>query len=220
MILIQKSSDVFMNRTKISNSKGYSVYVRATKGFSFIESELSKAGILGMYIGHDNHQPSTGLRVLRSYFHDNSSNALAVQGVTREIQNIVQGNVFERNHLYGRWPVAPRFGTGMTGGGQVYLANVDNMEFTKNIIKNGRCLNCIDKSNKEIKNVTGLELSGVYGKEIRVRNLLITENEISDNDAYGIAQNENSTLDASTVIHNNDVYDNGKDFKLLDIKAS
>ena len=191
------------------------VYVRQTSGFTFTNSVMRYAGVLGMYIGHDNEKSSNRILIEHNHFYENATNALAIQGVTGQKKNIIRENLFERNHIYGRFAVAPKYGTGMTGGGQLYIANVDNMLVIGNTIDDGYCLNCY-RSNRpdgQFKDITGIEISGNYGNQIRVTNLTITENIITNNDAWGIGQNVNSTIDGTTKIFNNTVNGNGKQFR-------
>lgn len=217
MVWIRMSTNIVMDNVYVANSKGYAVYVQQTHGFKFINSEMEKSGILGLYVGHGDDKQSSNVVIDNNHFHDNATNAVAILGVSGEVENYVTNNTFERNHIYGRWAVAPKYGTGFTGGGQLYLAQVDNMLVKGNVVKDGFCLNCIDKSTKKIKNVAGIEISGLYGDVIKVTRLTITDNDVFNNDGKGITQNLNSKLDNTTKIFGNRVHDNGKDFSVQDI---
>lgn len=138
MIEVTDSSNVAFIKSSIKYAKSYTIYTTRVNGFKFIESELSDAGILGLYIGHGDN-PSSNVVISNSVFRRNATNAVAVLGGTEvEISN----NIFDNNHREGRWPVSAQYGEGFTGGGQLYLARGSNVQVTGNTFENGRCDNC------------------------------------------------------------------------------
>jgi len=143
MVHVRNSSNIEFDNSHISHGKGYVVYVQGTNGFRFQNSSLHNSGVLGMYIGHGN-DTSTNVRIQNSTFTDNQTNALALLGVkgSSRTSNIIENNVFLRNHRKGQWQVAPKFGSGFTGGGQVYIADASNVTVRNNIVKDGYCSNC------------------------------------------------------------------------------
>ena len=208
MIYVKDCTDITFDNAVIGNAKGYTLYVQQTNGFTFTNSEMYNAGVLGLYIGHgDNY--SQRVTITDNHFHDISTNAVALLGVGGSTTNIVARNTFERNHKYGRWAVAAKYGAGFTGGGQLYIARADNVLVEYNTIKDGACLNGYHRLNNTGNgDVHGIELSELGGRDVRVKNLRIRHNTITNNDAGPITQNQNSTLDNTTVIEDNNIYVN------------
>jgi hypothetical protein len=170
-------------------------------GFNFLNSSLTNSGVLGLYVGH-NDKASTNVRIQHSTFNDNQTNALALLGVTGSSvnDNIVSNNIFRRNHWRGQWAVAARFGTGLTGGGQMYIAQASGLTIRDNLIEDGYCENCFIQSRMG-SGVSGIELAKPGRNS--VSNTLITNNIVNNHDAWGIFVNQGSSLDSSVVISNN-----------------
>ena len=145
MVHIRNAADVRLERVTVAHSKGYAVWVQNTDGFEFDTGQVINAGVLGLYVGHTRSQPTTRLVIKDSVFRDNQTNALALLGVTATegFRNRVTGNTFEHNHRRGQWKVAPRYGDTFTGGGQVYLADAQGVDFHDNRIAHGYCNNCL-----------------------------------------------------------------------------
>ena len=201
MLHIRNSRDVALEQVNVSNGKGYTIYVQEVDGFDFIDSRLENSGVLGLYVGHSG-RTSTNVRIHNSVFLDNQTNALALLGVrgSSVSSNVVSDNVFRRNHFRGQFPVAPRFGTGFTGGGQVYIAEATGVTIRGNTISDGFCENCF------IQQTLGTGVSGIeiaVPNSNSVRNVLITDNTVENHDAWGIFVNQGSTVDSSVVISNN-----------------
>jgi len=206
MLHLRTSSNLIFDDMVISHGKGYAVYVQQVNGFTFHRSTLENSGVLGMYIGHD-EKSSTNITIEHSTFIDNQTNALALLGVTGSSSstNTVSNNVFRRNHWRGQWQVAPRFGTGFTGGGQVYIAKASGVSIKNNIITDGFCENCFVQQRMGT-GVSGIELA-IPGKN-SVNNLFIQGNTVENHDAWGIFVNQGSALNSSIVIRDNALIDN------------
>ena len=207
MVHVGGSVDVALERVEVRHSKGYAIYVRGTDGFVFRDGTLRDSGVLGLYIGHED-DPSRRVRVTGSRFVDNSTNALALLGVVGGDAgaNLVENNVFERNHLRGQWPVAPRYGSGLTGGGQLYVARAVGVTLRGNRIVDGRCVDCYRQSSGST-GVHGIEL----GRPNRggVADVAVTGNTIADNDGFAIYANAGASLDASVRVSGNRLGGNG-----------
>jgi hypothetical protein len=173
MLWMRDARNISLQHVTVRYSKGYAIYVQGTDGFSFLDSTLERSGVLGLYIGHED-DASSRVRVERSLFRDNSTNALALLGVDgRRQKTLIADNVFERNHALGQWPVAPRYGTGLTGGGQVYLARAEGVRFENNRVVDGFCANCFWHGRLG-SGVTGVEL-GIPGRST-VKDITISDN--------------------------------------------
>ena len=206
MLHIRTSSDVTLKDMRILNGKSYVIYVQQVDGFNFLNSSLTNSGVLGLYVGHSD-KASTNIRIQNSTFNDNQTNALALLGVSGSAvtDNIVSNNVFRRNHWRGQWAVAARYGTGFTGGGQVYIAQASGLTISDNLVEDGYCENCFVQQHMG-SGVSGIELA-IPGRN-SVTNTLITNNIVSNHDAWGIFVNEGSSLDKSVVISNNRLENN------------
>ena len=203
---IRQSSNIQLQNMHISNGKSYAIYVQGVNGFRFSDSSLTNSGVLGLYVGHGSN-PSNGVTIENSTFKDNQTNALALLGVTGSWQgeNRVSNNLFMRNHRRGQWRVAPSYGDGFTGGGQVYIAEAKYVDFDNNRILDGYCDNCFVQRRAR-SGVSGLEL-GLPGKS-SVSHVRIRNNHISNHDNFGISHNRNSALSSNVRLENNTLINN------------
>ena len=218
MVHIRNSRDVLLEQVSVSHGKSYTIYVQQVNGFGFINSRLQNSGVLGLYVGHSG-KASTNVRIENSTFLDNQTNAVALLGVTGDsvATNTISNNVFKRNHWRGQWPVAPRYGSGFTGGGQVYIAEASGVTIRGNTIADGYCENCFVQQTYG-SGVSGIEIAKPGQKS--VRNLLITGNTIQNHDAWGIFVNQGSTVDGSVVVSNNRLLQNKVALKVSGAKVS
>jgi hypothetical protein len=213
-VSVSDSHNIIFRNFKLLHAKSYAISVWNTNGFRFENSSLVNSGILGLYIGHWDYGNSSNIAILNSVFEGNVTNAIAIEGVTGTTRrdNLIAGNYFSRNHRLGIWQVEPEYGTGFTGGGQMYLAMVNQLTVENNIISNGYCNNCLNN-----KVAVGLDsLSGVTGIELAkpshpfgVRNLTISDNRFINLDSHPIYLNENGFIENSVHIINNFSANNG-----------
>jgi len=205
MLHFINACDVCFVNSEVAHSWGYALYTNGVDGFKFKNSIMRDAGLLGLYIGHSQNA-TTDFLVCNSTFTCNTTNALAILGGDG---GCVENNFFDDNHKLGVFPVAPQFGNGFTGGGQVYLAQVNDLKFENNCIQNGFCSNCVTAGIFQ-NPVTGLEL-GIPNQGVTVTNTTIDNNKIINNTAYGTHLNSNSSLDATTQFCGNTITGNGVD---------
>jgi len=200
MVHVRGAKNIRFKDTHISHAKGYAFYVQGTDDFRFENGTVHNSGVLGMYIGHGN-DASSNIRVSGSTFSDNQTNGLAIRGLLGSSisSNLVTDNLFIRNHRRGQWAVAPRFGTGFTGGGQLYVAQASNLTVRNNTVKDGYCDNCfVQRKNRS--GVSGIEI-GLPNKA-SVQQLEVSGNNVTNNDGFGISQNANSVLSGVRVTNN------------------
>lgn len=204
MVNVRDSKNVTFDHVNISNGKGYNIYINGVEKFVFQNSALINSGVLGLYVGHgDNY--SSEVVIENSQFVDIQTNAIALLGVAGSTTNVVRNNTFLRNHRHGHWDVAPKFGTGTTGGGQVYIARASNVLIEGNIILDGYCDNCY---------VSGGNRTGIHGIELgepnraSLSNIEIRNNTIGNHDGSGIYLNEGNVIDSSIRISNNVLFNN------------
>jgi hypothetical protein len=218
MLHIKRSSNIAFNDTHIKHGKGYTVYVQEVNGFKFEHSSLENSGVLGMYIGHTGNA-SRNIQIQHSLFADNQTNGLALLGVTGSWvgENRVENNVFIRNHRRGQWSVAPQYGSGFTGGGQLYVAQANNVTVNNNTLLDGYCDNCYVQRTFR-SGVTGIEL-GIPNKAT-VSNVEISNNRVINHDAKGISVNNNSAVNASVRIANNTILNNTKGLSVQNAAVS
>ncbi len=200
MLDIRTSNNIRMNGVSILNSKGYATWLQGVDGFTFERGEVSNSGVLGMYIGHSG-QPSRNIRVSNSRFLFNQTNGLAVLGLTgSRAANRISNNVFIGNHWRGQFAVAPQFGTGFTGGGQVYIAEANGLTLENNTIRHGYCVNCLVTAGAG-SGVTALELG--LPQQASVRDVLISRNTLENHDAWGVGANSGTRIGADIAVTNN-----------------
>lgn len=200
MVHVRSSNNIQFIDSHVRNGKGYAFYVQGTNGFQFENGSLTNSGVLGMYIGHGN-DASSNIQITGSTFSDNQTNGLALLGVTGNSisDNLVANNVFVRNHYKGQWQVAPKYGTGYTGGGQLYVAQASNVTVRNNVVKDGFCDNCFIQRVART-GVSGIELG--IPNQATVSNALVTGNRVINLDGFGISQNSNAQLSNVTVRDN------------------
>ena len=142
-IRLQSDTDVKLNGVNIYYGKGYVVQVLATDGFSFSKSAISEAGIIGLYVGYG---PSTNVAITDSVIARTRTNGIALQGAYStdpEDPILVTKNILTGNHWHGLWSTGPGYPPGtVTGGGQVLVADGQNVRVVNNIIADGYCENC------------------------------------------------------------------------------
>jgi len=200
MVHVRSSNNIRFDHAHISHGKGYAFYVQGTNGFEFKNGTLHNSGVLGMYIGHGN-DASSNILISNSTFSDNQTNGLALLGVRGSsiTANTVSNNVFVRNHRRGQWAVAPQFGTGFTGGGQLYIAEAANLTVRDNVVKDGYCENCfVQRRNRS--GVSGIEI-GLPNKA-SVQHVEVSGNVVTNQDGFGISQNANSALSDVRILNN------------------
>jgi len=200
MVHVRSSNNIRFDQAHISHGKGYAFYVQGTNGFEFENGTLHNSGVLGMYIGHGN-DASSNIRISGSTFSDNQTNGLALLGVRGSsiTSNLVSNNVFVRNHRRGQWAVAPQFGTGFTGGGQLYIAQAANVTVRDNVVRDGYCENCfVQRKNRS--GVSGIEI-GLPNKA-SVQHVEVSGNMVTNQDGFGISQNANSALSDVRILNN------------------
>lgn len=202
MLDIRGSNAIRMSNVSILNSKGYATWLQGVNGFSFDRGEVRNSGVLGMYIGHTG-QPSRNIQVRNSRFLFNQTNGLALLGLTgSRAANQVSGNLFIGNHWGGQFQVAPQFGTGFTGGGQVYIAQANGLTFNNNTIRHGYCVNCLVTAGAG-SGVTALEL-GLPNQD-SVRNVTINGNTLENHDAWGVGANTGTRIGSDIAVTNNTI---------------
>ncbi len=204
MVYVRNSKDITLDNVAVSNGKDYSVYIDGVEGFTFQNSTVLNAGVLGLYVGHaDNF--SSEVVIENSLFVDVETNAVALLGVGGGTTNVVRNNTFLRNHRHGHWEVEPRFGTGTTGGGQIYIARADNVLVEGNTILDGYCDNCYISSGSRT-GIHGIEL-GEPG-QFSISNIEIRDNIIGNHDAGAIYLNQGSSVNSTVRISNNILHNN------------
>ena len=156
MVDVTTSTNVSFEDVHVLNAASYAMWIYKTYGFTFNKSSIHNSHVLGMFIGHykqpnDRTNISTGLRISNSRFTKNATNAIAVHGAGGDQLNIITGNYFSENHIFGRFLDS---NGKFYGGGQVYISEANNLEFTDNSVVSGHCANCRNPSH----GVHGIEL--------------------------------------------------------------
>ena len=204
MVHVRNSKAITFDNVNVSNGKGYNIYIDGVEEFTFQNSSIVNAGILGLYVGHgDNY--SSKVTIENSRFVDVQTNAIALLGVAGNTTNIVRNNTFFRNHRHGHWAVAPQFGTGTTGGGQVYIARAQNVLIEGNTILDGYCDNCFVAEGSRT-GIHGIEL-GEPGRA-SISNIEIRNNTIGNHDGSGVYLNQGNIIDSTIRISDNVLFNN------------
>lgn len=139
------SSSIYIEDFGVYNAKLNGILVEDVDGFNLNNSVVSNAGVLGVYVGSQQH-PSTNVWITNSVIAHSGANGLTLQGVHGDVSdgldNVIRGNVFNTNHIFGAFNegVSP---PNFNDGGQVYIAEASSVAFDYNLIADGHCFNCI-----------------------------------------------------------------------------
>ncbi|WP_177224749.1 right-handed parallel beta-helix repeat-containing protein [Variovorax sp. 770b2] len=194
---VARSSDVRLDDVHVHDGKAYVVNVWGVNGFSFLNSSVSSAGIIGLYIGHALFENSSRIQVRNSVFAASRTNGLAIEGAggTTPGDNVIANNVFNRNHYNGQWPDGRG---GITTGGQMYLVRANNLSVVNNVFGDGRCFNC---SSLE---VSAVELGTANATDgVTLSNIQFSGNYIYNHPGVGFYLNQGSAIDTSLQVHGN-----------------
>jgi hypothetical protein len=147
-IFVFISKNVLMSHVSVSYGKGYVIKIWRTNGFTFENSTISDAGIIGLYVGQFKYAPSTDIIIRDSSFIRSRTNGVALDGAypsSPQAHNIVENNVFIDNHWHGLWP-AGHIPGGITSGGQLLVANGRDITVSGNKFFGHPCGNCRPKN--------------------------------------------------------------------------
>lgn len=199
-ILVTNSRNVRIDNTHIYYGKGYVVYVWTTDGLVFVRSTLSESGMIGLYVGHFKYGASKNVVIAESVFAGTRTNAIALQGADSDNPQspvLVIGNVVNRNHWHGLWPV-PNVPGGVTTGGQVLAGDGSNMRIADNIIGDGNCENCVPRG----QYVNAIEFADVVPAPGGVRGLTIDDNYLYNGTKAAIRYDPGSRASDVNITNN------------------
>ncbi|MDB4222324.1 hypothetical protein N9850_01010 [Granulosicoccus sp.] len=214
MVDVTSSTDVTFGEVHVLNAASYAMWIYNTNGFIFDKSSIRNSHVLGMFIGHykipnDRKNISRRLYISNSVFTENATNAIAVHGAGGDELNIITGNYFSENHIFGRFLDS---NGKFYGGGQVYISEADNLEFSDNSVVTGHCSNCRNPTH----GVHGIELGRPDDPSVTLNNVRVIGNYVVDNDACGILGNPSANINTTVVVSDNDVLKNGCGIVYLD----
>lgn len=206
------SSSVSFDHVNIFHGKYYVVVISGVNGFSFTNSTISDAGVIGMLITckydwceNESSLKSKNIKVNNSIFSFSRTNALVIERIesTETRHNEITDNIFNRNHYHGLW--YPGGINQPSPGGQVLINGSNNLSIKNNLISDGRCYNCINWD------VAGFELeqtpdsNGVYLAPIT--NTSFEENYIYNAyNAVAFYFNSNQSKNPTAKFINNKIY--------------
>ena len=203
-VLWNGASNVTMSNVKVRNGKSYVIRVDNTNGFTLANSEISDSGIIGLYVGTKSPgmNMSQNISITNNTFLRTRTNALAIEGVTGSQKNNISGNTFSGNHWQGLF--LNKALNVWSGGGQVFLAQGDNIDFYNNVISDGYCSNCYENF------VDGIEIGEPSQPYYPLKNTTIRNNTIYNNhdDAIVVPTWAQIQIDNTVVISNNYMYNN------------
>jgi hypothetical protein len=195
-IVFSNGSNIDLRNVRIYNARGFAISVSGVDGFSFSQSAIVNAGVIGLYVGASSTGiASNHIKIIDSVFTGARTNAICLDGVKggRTSDNEIAGNVVVQNHRYGLYlDVNNR----PYNGGQIYLPNLVQATVSNNVVGLGFCANCNNAM------VWGFELGPKA-----VSSVTFSSNVFFD--SYGMAffRNTGLKLDASDVIEKTIVYD-------------
>lgn len=199
-IEIVDSTDITLNGVHINDGKGNSVNAWGVNGLNFLNSSISNAGVIGLYVGHAVYRQSYRLQVRNSVFAGARANGLAIEGAggTSPTDNVIANNVFNRNHHHGLWSDG---NGGLYNGGQLYLARASNLTVANNTFGDGRCFNCSTSQIWAVEFGTANSADGMT-----LSNIQLSNNYIFNHLGVGFFLNPNSPVDGTLQISGNKVF--------------
>ena len=176
-IRVTRSGYVTMHYVTVRNAKGTGIFVEASEHFEMRYSTVENSGVIGVSIGlaADPASPAPSFFTLtETTVTGTRTNGLAMVGLTGLgdiYDNIVSGNTLRRNHNFGIYSCNGY----RCGGGQIHPQQVHRLVITANVIGDGECQNCKDRS------VLGMEVGLHADNKQELSDVLIENNNVSGN---------------------------------------
>jgi hypothetical protein len=189
-----------LKAVNIFYGKGYVVKVWNTDGFSFLNSIIADSGQIGLYIGNYKYGPSRNILVADSTFAKSRANGVAIQGAIGSPSSPIkiENNLFLDNHWHGVWPVAHGPKGALTTGGQLLIADGQNILVSGNVIANGVCGSCWHS-----QAVAAIELGDSPAKPGGVEDVKIVGNDFLNGMSHPVTNNLLNGVDVPSLLYRN-----------------
>lgn len=198
---VSGSSSVTLDYVDVRYGKAYVIHAWGVNGFVVQNSSVLDAGIIGIYVGHDDWAPSRKIGIYNSSIIASRTNGIAIESANgdQDGDNAIVGNVIQGNHWHGLWQDSAG---GIYPGGQVYLAMANHLIVKDNSIGNGFCDNCVHNT------IGGVEL-GDSGHPNSVRSIQFVNNLIYNQSGPAAYVNAGVAIDGSISFTGNRSVSNG-----------
>jgi len=198
---ISGSSNVMLDKVTVSNGKAYVVHAWGVNGFTVQNSSVLNAGIIGIYVGHDDYAPSSRIGIYNSFVIGSRTNGIAVESANglQDGDNAIVGNLIQGNHWHGLWRDA---NGAVYPGGQLLIVMANHLLVKDNTIGDGYCDSCGPNS------IGGVEL-GAAEHPNGLHNLQFVSNLIYNQSGNAVYANSGVVTDSSIGFSGNRSVSNG-----------
>ena len=219
---IVSSKDVVFDGVSFYNVQApFVAQIQRTAGFSFINSLISNASNVGIWVGRLNAcntlvdpnnlewvlqaNNSANVNISNSIFSGVGTNGIAIEGL---VGGVVENNIVTGNHRHGQFPVPALVGPSIANkaekvsimipstGGSLSVGSAIDLDLRNNLIADGQCDNCNTPSTHAFE-VGGVEL-GVF------KNVNVSSNTVLNTvEGLWINVGSDAVADSSFKIENN-----------------
>ena len=198
---VSGSSNVTLDTVTVSNGKAYVVRGWGVNGFMVRNAAVLNAGIIGIYVGHDDYAPSYKIGIYNSSIIGSRTNGIAIESANgvQDGDNAIVGNVIEGNHWHGLWRDA---NGAIFPGGQLLIVMANHLLVKDNSIGDGYCDTCGPNT------IGGIEL-GAAEHPNALHHIQVVNNLIYNQTGNAAYVNQGVNLDSSTSFTGNRSVSNG-----------
>ncbi len=189
-ISINSASNIVLEQVSVLHSKDHAIAVANTQGLTIQDSLIEDAGVFGIWTGSDQSSISSNISITNNLIQNVESNGIFLSFTQN---TTIGGNTLQHNHHVALFDVC----NGLCPGGQIDMLNNSSLQIYSNQIINGQ----IDLNNATGQ-TDGIEIAN------QNTNVIITNNEITNNLGAGIAPDPGTTGTNFRITGNN-IYNNG-----------
>jgi hypothetical protein len=189
-IEIDHSSDIVLKQVSILHSKDHAIAFSATQDITIQDSQIKDAGVFGIWSGFNQSLLSSNVSITNNLIQDVKSNGI-FQSFTQN--TTISGNTLQHNHHVALFNDC----NGLCPGGQIDMLDNSSLQISSNEIRDGQI---------DLNNATG-QTDGIEIADPN-ENVIITNNEITNNLGAGIAGDPGTTA-TNFQITDNKIYNNG-----------
>jgi parallel beta-helix repeat protein len=189
-IYVGNSSGILFEQVSVLHSKQNGIAFSGTQGITIQDSNVQDALVFGIWSGSNQSQISSDVSLTNNLIQDSESNGIFLSFTQN---TTIKGNTLQHNQYVALFDTCG----GGCAGGQIDMLNNSSLQIYSNEIIDGQI---------DLNNATGQ----TWGIEIdnQNTNVLITNNEITNNVGAGIGTDPGAT-GTNFLVTGNNIYSNG-----------